>query len=266
MNYYKATLQYDGTNFFGFQWQQGMPTIQNELNVALHNLIGGKISTMGASRTDAGVHAYEQIVKISSEHQINSTDFLKEFNKNLPTQIRCLTISPCEGFFRPTVGSASKEYRYLFSNFISQDPCAQSFLINNPYPLDLNVMKRCVDKIQGKVSFHNFCSTGSNVKTIEREILSCELSEINPHDLFRDSDLFQFPQDLTSCYQFRVEASGFIKHMVRHLMGALWMVGRGKISEDEFFTLLHGPQKTKRLWKAASPRGLYLYKFNSEIV
>lgn len=261
MNYYKAIIEYDGTNYFGFQWQKGMPTIQNELNVTLKRLIGGKITTLGASRTDSGVHALEQIVKVSSENEINCSSFITKFNKELPPQIHCNSLSPCEGSYKPTVGSASKEYRYLFTNFTSQDPSSQRFLVNNPYPLDLNAMKRCAEKIQGMISFHNFCSTGSNVKSTERAIYSCELSEVNPHTLFAGSKLFYFPENLTSCYQFRIEANGFLKHMVRHLMSALWMVGGGKISEGEFSLLLHGAMKTQRLWKIASSRGLYLYQF-----
>ena len=76
MNYYQAVIQYDGTNYFGFQWQKDIPTIQNDFNQSLHQIINGKITTVAASRTDTGVHAIEQIVKITSEDKIECDSFL----------------------------------------------------------------------------------------------------------------------------------------------------------------------------------------------
>jgi tRNA pseudouridine38-40 synthase len=263
MNYYKAKIQYDGTNYFGFQWQKGIPTIQNDFNQSLSKLIAGKITTMGASRTDTGVHALEQIVKITSEHPIDCESFLISFNKTLPSQIRCLSFVPCEGSFNPISGNGFKEYRYLFTNTPKSSGIEQRFIANNPYSLNLDQMKKCAEKIVGKHDFHNFCSAGSNVKTTVREIFSCELTKVDPHIILPQLDLFFLSQDLKQCYQLRIEGSGFLKQMVRHLMSALWFVGSGKISPEEFSLLLDGPLKTRRLWKVASPRGLYLYQFKS---
>lgn len=260
MNYYKATIQYNGTNYFGFQWQKDIPTIQNDFNQTLSQLMSGKITTLGASRTDTGVHAIEQIVKVTSEHQIECGSFLIKLNKTLPPQIRCLSLVSCEGSFRPTIGSF-KEYRYLFTNKIQSSCVNQMFIPNNPYSLDLGLMKKCTQKIIGRNDFRNFCSTGSNVKNTVRDISLCELSEVDPHTVLPQSNFFVLPHDLRRCYQFRIEGSGFLKQMVRHLMSALWLVGGGKISPEEFSVLINGPEKTRRLWKVASPRGLYLYRF-----
>lgn len=261
MNYYKATIQYEGTNFSGFQWQKDIPTIQNEFNKSLYQLIGGKITTMGASRTDTGVHAIEQIIKITSEHEIECGSFLKKLNKTLPLQIRCLNVVSCAGSFKPATDTISKEYRYLFTN-TRQSSCAnQIFIANNPYRLNLDLMKKCTQEIIGRHSFHNFCSAGSNVKTTVRDISVCEISEVDPHVVLPKSDLFLLPEDLRSCYQFRIEGTGFLKHMVRHLMSALWLVGGGKIPPHEFSLLIKGPEKKEKLWRVAPPRGLYLYQF-----
>lgn len=261
MNYYKATIQYDGTGYFGFQWQKDIPTIQNDFNLALAKLVSGKITTMGASRTDSGVHALEQFVKITSENEIDCETFLEKFNKTLPSQIRCLRITPCEGSFNPIMASSSKEYRYLFTNKLNSGCIDQRFVANNPYALDIKLMKECAELIVGKHNFHNFFSAGSNVKTTIREVLFCELTEIDPHTVLPRNDIFSLPEDLKQCYQLRIEGKGFLKQMVRHLMSALWLVGGGKISKDEFKLLLNGPVKSSRLWKVASPRGLYLYQF-----
>jgi tRNA pseudouridine38-40 synthase len=259
MNYYKATIQYDGTNYCGFQWQKDIPTIQNDFNQSLNRLMSGKITTMGASRTDTGVHAIEQIVKVTSENPIECESFFNRLNEILPPQIRCLSFVSCEGSFKPASDSISKEYRYLFTNALNSGRVDQLYMANNPYQLDLDLMKACTQEIVGRHSFHNFFSAGSNVKTTVRDISLCELSEIDPHTVLPQTDLFLLPSDLRQCYQFKIEGNGFLKHMVRHLMSALWLVGGGKISSDEFSFLLNGPVKTRRLWKVASPRGLYLY-------
>lgn len=262
MNYYKATIQYDGTNYFGFQWQKDIPTIQNDFNQSFTQLISGKVTTMGASRTDTGVHALEQIIKITSEEQIDCKSFLSKLNQTLPLQIKCLGIDSCESSFNPITNCNSKEYRYLFTNKLQSSCIDQRFIANNPYRLDLDLIRNCTQEIVGKHDFKNFCSAGSNVKTTEREILLCEFSKVDPHMILPQNDLFSLPHDLRQCYQLKIVGRGFLKQMVRHLMSALWLVGSGRITPDEFLLLIHGPKRTKRLWKVASPRGLYLYQYN----
>lgn len=263
MNYYRASVQYDGTNYFGFQWQKDIPTIQNEINFALSKLIPGKITTMGASRTDTGVHALEQIVKITTEVVIDCSSFVSSLNEVLPPKLRCLTIEPCEGAFNPITFSLSKEYRYLFTNTLGSRGIEERLVANYPYALNFPLMQECARMIMGLHDFTNFCSAGSNVKTTIREVLDCEILQINPHHFAKDSDLFSFSPDLKMCYQLRIVGKGFLKQMVRHLMSALWLVGREKISPEEFARLLKGEAKEGRPWKVATPRGLYLYRYNS---
>jgi tRNA pseudouridine38-40 synthase len=262
MHYYKATIQYAGTNHFGFQFQKDIPTIQKDINEALYKLIQGKVTTVGASRTDTGVHAVEQFVKITTEEELECKTFLRDFNATLPKEIRCRRLEICEGPYNPIVDSTSKEYRYLFTTTLQSSCNDQLFIANHPYELDLGLMNECAGMILGTHSFHNFCSAGSNVKTTVREILSCEFSLVNPHEVLPQEDLFLLPEELKTCYQLRIVGGGFLKQMVRHLMSGFWLVGRGKITPEEFLILLNGPAKTRRLWKVASPRGLYLYRFN----
>lgn len=256
--YYKAKVQYDGTDYYGFQWQKDLRTIQSDINQALSEVVPGKISTMGASRTDTGVHALDQYVKITSENEIDCSSFLSHINKSLPSQIRCLAITPCEKGFKPASDGISKEYRYFFTNTIGENHAERRFIANNPYPINLEAMKFCAQALVGKHDFHNFVSMGSNVKTTVREITSCELSEINPHELFAQSEIFQV--DVIKCYQLRIEGNGFLKQMIRHLMTAMWKVGNGRLSVEEFILLLNGPKREKTLWKVAHPKGLFLYR------
>lgn len=262
MHYYKTTIQYEGTNYAGFQWQNGIPTIQSEFNNAISRIINGKVTTMAASRTDTGVHALEQIVKISAAHPIDCSSFLDEFNKVLPREIRCLEIEPCEGIFRPAVDATSKEYRYFFTNKTKASKEEGQFIANISKKLDLDPMIVCARSLVGIHDFCNFYSSGSNVKSTIRNVTFCELSVIEPLDVFSKSELFLIPKDLCSCYQLRIEANGFLKQMIRHIVSALWMVGSGKIATDDFLNLLDGPKNLKQSWKVASPNGLFLYRIN----
>lgn len=256
--YYKVKVQYDGTGYYGFQWQKDLETIQNDLNLALAQLLEGRISTMGASRTDTGVHALEQFVKITSENEIDGSTFVSRLNEKLPRQIRCLELGSSHRAFRPASDGISKEYRYFFTNTIGANHETRRFIANNPYALNVDAMKSCVAALRGEHDFHNFVSQGSNVKSTVRIISHCELSEVNPKALFAQSEIFNVEED--HCYQLRIEGNGFLKQMIRHLMTALWKVGNGRLTQEEFKLLLSGPKRSKTLWKVAHPKGLFLWR------
>lgn len=262
MNYYKTLITYDGTSFAGFQWQNGPTTVQSEFNLALSKLINGKFTTIGSSRTDTGVHAMEQIVKISSTNAIDLSVFVEAINEILPSQIKCIKIEPCEGLFRPSAQATSKEYRYFFTNKIHVSKEETQFVANISNKLDFNAINFCVQALVGIHEFHNFYSSGSNVKSSIRDISLCEFSLINPHDIFASSDLFKISENISSCYQLKIQANGFLKQMIRHIISALWMVGSGKLSTQDFLELLNGPKTNKQMWRVAPPNGLFLYKVN----
>lgn len=262
MNYYKTTIQYEGTGYAGFQWQNGTPTVQSEFNNAFSQVIDGKFTTMASSRTDTGVHAMEQVVKISSMNPIDFSSFLKVFNKALPSQIKCINVESCEGLFRPSAEAISKEYRYFFTNKTQVSKEDTQFIANISNKLNFDAINFCIRALVGKHDFCNFYSSGSNVKSTVRDIFLCELSEINPHEIFKDSELFHISKNITKCYELKIEANGFLKQMIRHIVSALWMVGSGKLSTGEFINFLNGPKSEKQLWKVASPNGLFLYRIN----
>jgi tRNA pseudouridine38-40 synthase len=237
-----------------------MPTIQDDLNQSLQKILQGKVTTRTASRTDKGVHAFGQVVKISTEDPKSLT--VTQLNEALPAHMRCLDISPCLGNFIPSVDQTSKEYRYLFTNTPGVSGSDQRYIANTPYSLNMDHIQTCVQMLKGTNDFKNFWSIGGISNTTVRDILGCDLTEINPGELFRDS-LFS-AGEVKTCWQFRIVGKGFLKHMVRHLVGALWMVGNGRLSVQDFSNLLHGEQREQRPWKKADPRGLYLLKVSYE--
>ncbi len=254
MNYYKAILQYDGSDRMGFQLQEGTPTIQGDLNLSLKKILQGEFSTRAASRTDKGVHAIGQVIKISAED--SSTLDAAKLNAILPSHMRCLALTSCAKEFIPSIDQSSKEYRYLFTHTPDQ-----RYIAHAPQSLNIENMKTCVDMLGGTNDFRNFWSIGGIANTTIREILECDLTLVDPQGLFQNT---LFSTEIKSCWQFRIVGRGFLKHMVRHLVGALWQVGNGKLSVEDFSQLLHGELKEARPWKKADPRGLYLLKVNYE--
>jgi tRNA pseudouridine38-40 synthase len=262
MFYTKATIQYEGCDYAGFQFQKNALTVQEVLNTTLKEIYGKTLTTVAASRTDAGVHALEQIIKITSPNCILDHD-RDLINRYLPASIRILKLATCEAEFRPTSSSRAKEYCYLFTNkkFASWEE--RKFISNIANPLNLEAMDRSMKLLKGVHNFVNFYSTGSNVTSTVREIYECEMSVIKPSNFFSQIELFNEAKNLNECYQIRIKASGFLKQMVRHLVAALWRVGSGKLSEEQFMNLLHGPKSTQQLWRVAAPGGLYLKKIYS---
>ncbi len=142
---------------------------------------------------------------------------------------------------------------------MKDDSKDRKFVANNPYPLDIEAMKICVAAIRGENNFQNFVTLGSNVITTIREVFECDLTEINPHDVLISPGIFPLPEELTKCYQLKISGNGFLKQMIRHLMMALWKVGNGRLTVDEFMEMLNGPKSERKPWKVAHPKGLFLY-------
>jgi tRNA pseudouridine38-40 synthase len=260
--YYKATIQYDGTGYSGFQWQEGLRTIQGELISAIQSLTGPAASLRAASRTDSGVHALGQVIRIASDKELDCEKVPELLNELLPRQIRCLEMLETEKTFKPAHDCTSKEYRYLFTNTPGESGEKRRFIANNPYPLNIDLMRACTDLLIGEHDFQNFASLGSKNRPTVRRITSCELSVTDPREFLGKSGLFTIPDDLKTCYELRVEGSGFMKHMIRHLMTALWKVGNKRLEVSEFQELLTAKERLRPTWKLASPKGLFLSRID----
>jgi len=260
--YSKIVLQYLGSDFAGFQWQKNAPTIQSTLNHALSQYLGCEFSTMGASRTDSGVHALEQFVRLTSREAPSYLEAKEKLNQLLPKSIRCLSFTSSTQLFRPALDSTSKAYSYLFTNKERASLEDRKLIANISNPLTLEPMLECLEMIKGTHDFRYFSSTGSNVKTSVRKVMNCSLKEINPHEFFSHHPLFVIPSSIERCYELQIEADGFLKQMIRHLVAGLWRVGSGRLSPSEFKNLLDSPHSQKQLWRVATPSGLYLRKIN----
>jgi tRNA pseudouridine38-40 synthase len=253
IHYYKLVLQYKGTRFLGWQIQPegaGL-TVQGELNRALQVVSkSDTIKSMGAGRTDAGVHALGQVAKVSIELKIDPQNLVKALNVNLPDDIRVISGELSDEAFLPTVHAKSKEYHYRFTCKRMFTAFQNDLIYNHPFELNLEKMREACRILIGTHDFSNFYCEGTEVAHNVREIFECEILEI-------EQDSWMLP----SHYIFRIKGNGFLKQMVRLLMGAVWNVGRGKITMEQFKAAL-SPVKLPRLGPVAPPNGLYMVRVN----
>jgi tRNA pseudouridine38-40 synthase len=206
---------------------------------------------MGAGRTDAGVHALGQIAKVSIPLIIAPENLVKALNGNLPEDIRVILGEEIAEDFHPTVHAKSKEYHYRFTSQRTFTAFQNDLIVNYPFDLDLTKMREACKILVGEHDFTNFFCEGTEVSSYVRKIFSCEIVEIDQGEW----------EMLPSHLSFRISGSGFLKQMVRLLVGAIWNVGRGKISLEEFRSAL-GPTKVQRLGPVAPPNGLYMVRVN----
>lgn len=253
IHYYRLTIQYKGTNYLGWQVQaEGAgKTIQGELNKALTAVSKNKSQSMGSGRTDSGVHALGQVVKVSIELEIEPEKLLKALNGNLPEDIRVIEAQHSDYDFHPTVDAKSKEYHYRFTCNRHPTALQNDFIANSGFELDLEKMNAACKILIGEHDFANYFCEGTDISTTVRTIFSCEVVEI--------------PQGswdmLPPHYALKIVGSGFLKQMVRLLVGAIWNVGRGKISLQDFESSLSGVP-SGRMGVVAPPQGLYMFCVN----
>jgi len=250
LNIYKLTLQYKGSNYSGFQVQIKDRTIQGELNNALKILAKSEdIKSIGSGRTDAGVHALGQVVKVEIPVDIPEMGLLKGLNSHLPHDIRVIKSEKTTEQFHPIYSAHSKEYNYVFSTKEMITPFADELVTHFPFELDIEQMKKGCQIFCGEHDFINYQCTGTDVETTVRKILECELQHFHGEGHFKEL--------LDDYYVLRVVGTGFLKQMVRLMMGALWSLGRGKITLEELEKSLKMPLE-RRLGATAPPQGLYL--------
>lgn len=254
IHYYRLIIQYKGTKYWGWQIQpsQKGETIQGSLNKALAIVAKSEeVRSLGAGRTDAGVHALGQVARVVIPLEINPENLVRALNVNLPDDIRVIAAEISDESFMPTVHAKSKEYQYRFTFERGFTAFQNDLIVNHPFVLDLEKMREACKVLIGKHDFCNFYTEGTEVSSTVREILECEILEVEQEGWGM----------LPKHYVFRVVGTGFLKQMVRLLIGAVWNVGRGKITISDLDKAL-GPHKTQRLGPVAPPHGLYMVRVN----
>ena len=253
---YCLTLQYKGTDFSGWQIQPDQRTIQGELNQALKKITQSEdIYSLGASRTDAGVHALGQVAKVDLPFGIECQGLLNGLNSNLPKDIKISDARQCFPNFEPIFHAKKKIYQYKFTCRRPLPPHFNDFIAWNKYDLDLGLVQKGCEAFVGEHDFRNFFTMGTPVNSTVRRIYSCQVELVEVDDFWRDY--------LEHYFVFHFEGNGFLKQMVRLMVGALWNLGQGKISIKDLQKYLgeaHKIANGKRAGMVAPACGLYLTK------
>ena len=235
----KLTLEYDGSNYSGWQLQPRHDSIQGRIEAALERIFTAPVRVFGSGRTDAGVHARGQVASISIPRPFDPDELQRALNSILPADIVILDISVAPDNFDPRRAARSRvyEYRVLNRQVASAFDYRYSWLVRDH--LDLAAMNCAAQTFVGDHDFAAFRSLGTEVRTTIRRVTSSEWT--------RDADLFLY----------RVEANSFLRHMVRAMVAAMIDVGRGKLAANKIATILAGLDRGAAPANAP-PGGLYL--------
>lgn len=237
----RLILQYDGTDYAGFQVQPDRRTIQSELQSALSGLLGEEITVKGASRTDAGVHACGQVVTFTTENVIPIERVLTALNALLPQAIACVTADEVPLEFHPRYAARRKQYLYRLLSRDLPSPFIGRYAWHLRYPLDVEAMTEAATFLVGKHDFAAFCAANGSAKTSVREIFTVDLQQ---------------SEDLVEA---RIEGDGFLYMMVRIIIGTLVEVGQGKMPPARVEEILASRDRT-RAGATAPPQGLSLMR------
>jgi len=247
---YRLTLAYDGSDFAGWQIQtrqEAARTIQGTLEEALTRLARGeRVRVMGAGRTDAGVHALGQVASFDMPHPIEPTDMLRALNAMLPEDLRVIEAARAPEGFCARRAARSKLYRYALDTGPFQLPERRRTAAYVPVRLDEACMAEAAALFVGERDFASLASSGGSVETTVRTITRSEVAFGN---------LARVPGGRTMTYE--VEGSGFLRKMVRSIVGGLIAAGRGAATVSDLAGALEA--RDRRAWPApAAARGLTL--------
>jgi len=242
----KITISFDGTNYSGWQRQSNAVTIQGEVEKALSKICNTTITLHGAGRTDAGVHALAMVANFETNSTIDTFLFQKALNSILPFAIRVIALEEVAVEFHARFSALSKTYIYNIETAQIQLPTNRLYSVHIPQKLSHKAIIQCLEHLLGKHDFASFEASGSRDKTIAtgrgstRTLQTAALKQI----------------DVTN-YRFEFNGDGFLRHMVRNIVGTLLDVGKGRTTVKEFKTILAAKNRT-RAGATAPAHGLFL--------
>ena len=242
----KLTIAFDGADFQGWQRQKSDRTIQGELENRLQIMTQGDVSVIGAGRTDAGVHARGMVASFKTQSRISCQAFLQGLNSLLPLSIRILDASEAAADFHARFDAQAKTYSYHIDTSKIQSPHKRLYALHVPASLNLERLQCALEKIVGQYDFASFEATGSRDLTLTtgrgsiRTIHKASLQTQGSHSV-----ILTFSGD------------GFLRHMVRNLVGTLIDVGKGRTSPAEFAHILAAANRSAA-GATAPAHGLFL--------
>ncbi len=238
---FKVNVEYEGTNYFGWQRQKDNITVQQVIEEKLSELLGEKVYIFGSGRTDAGVHAINQYFHFRTNKTLPLNAYLFGLNSMLPADISIKNIELVPDGFHACFNARKKSYIYVILNRKMPSALLRNFCWHVSYPLDMDLMNDAASMIVGTNDFSSFraalCSRKNPLRTVYEAFWKREGEKLT----------------------FTITANGFLHNMVRILVGTMVDVGRGKISIEDFQKILDAKDRRKA-GRTAPPQGLYLYE------
>lgn len=214
---FKLTLQYDGTDFHGWQIQPGLRTVQGELTAALSQVAGGDVVVHGSGRTDAGVHAEGQVANVKLEKEFTPAKLRAAINGNVGKDLRAMHVETVAEDFHARYSALEKTYCYRVVNGPVISPFWLRYASHEARPVDLSPMKQCAKRLLGTHDWTAFSSAQSDTENKVRTIRELKIEEF--HDERGHCRLLKLS----------ITADGFLRYMVRSIAGTLLAVGRNEI-------------------------------------
>lgn len=235
----KLIIEYDGTNYSGWQRQKNAVSIQGTIEEAIFQITGEKVNLIGASRTDAGVHAKKYVANFFTESNIPDFKIKYALNTKIPYDIVILDSCEVPLEFHSRYNSVGKLYSYLILNRDQPTAINRNYLYHYKRPLDVSLMKKGAEYFIGKHDFAAFRNKGSSQKT--------SIRTISKLDIHTEGELIKF----------YIMANGFLYNMARIIIGTLINVGIGKIKPEDIKNIMESKDRNNA-GKAVPAKGLYL--------
>jgi tRNA pseudouridine38-40 synthase len=221
-------LEYDGTDFHGWQIQPNLDTIQGQMTRVIERITRERVCVNGSGRTDAGAHALGQVCSFKTESPLPAANFRKAINSLLPPSIRVNRLEDAPEEFHARFDAKLKHYRYRILNTKSCSPFDYRYVHHFPRRLDFERMSLAAETIVGEHDFSSFCDSDAEVESRLRRV---------------STSFFVFDTQ-RHLIEYNVCANGFLHHMVRNLVGTLLEVGKGKLKPEDFQTILNSKNRS----------------------
>lgn len=233
----RLVIEYDGTAYHGFQWQPNVPTVQAALEDALARVTRQRPRLVAAGRTDAGVHALGQVVSCHLDWKSGLDELTRALNGVLPDDIAVREAGWAERGFHARFSARSRTYRYVILNRPAPSPLRHRYAFHMRQPLDVAAMAEAAGLLEGQRDLAVF--TGPGQRSVVRRIFRARC--------WSEGD----------AVLVEVAANAFLPHMMRHLVGTLVQIGRGRLSVEDFARIVATADR-RRAGPAVPPQGLYL--------